>query len=111
MEMANLWKGFKDVNGQEVFLLFSDEYGIPHRPDTLTQFWNRFVNKHENELRRVRFHDLRHSSASLILSEGVNVKVVQKRLGHKNIQTTLNLYSHITEEDDKKASDIFDKFM
>lgn len=110
-EMANLWKGFEDINGKEVFLLFSDEYGIPHRPDTLTQFWNRFVERHKNELRRVRFHDLRHSSASLILSEGVNMKIVQKRLGHKDIQTTLNLYSHITEEDDKKASDVFDDFM
>jgi integrase len=39
------------------------------------------------------------------------MKVVQKRLGHKDIQTTLNLYSHVTEEDDKKASNVFDKFM
>jgi integrase len=70
MPRANLWEGFKDVNGQKVFLLFSNEYGIPRRPDTLTQFWNRFVERHKSELRRVRFHDLRHSSASLILMKG-----------------------------------------
>lgn len=64
LKMANLWKGFEDVNGQVVFLLFSDEYGVPNRADTLTQFWNRFVNR------------------------------------HKDIQSTLNLYSHITEEDE-----------
>lgn len=110
MEMANQWKGFKDIEGKKVTLLFSDEYGIPFRPDSVTQFWNRFMIRHP-EIKRIRFHDLRHSSASLILSEGVNMKVVQARLGHKNIKTTLNTYSHVTEKDDRKASDVFDSLL
>lgn len=115
MDMGPLWKGFKDIKGQEVFLLFSDEYGIPYRPDSITQFWNSFNNKHAGKIRRVRFHDLRHSSATIILSEdsrdGLTMKTVQKRLGHKDIKTTMSFYSHVTEEDDQKASDVFNQFL
>lgn len=110
MEMGNLWKGYQD-EGKDVVLLFSNEYGKPYRPDSVTQFWNRFTVKHEDKLRRVRFHDLRHSSATLLLSEGINMKVIQKRLGHKNIKTTLNLYSHISEKEDEKASNVFDDIL
>ncbi|RST59677.1 site-specific integrase [Siminovitchia terrae] len=109
MEMGTQWKGFKGRDSKKVMLLFSDECGIPFRPDSVTQFWNRFMIRHNDKIKRIRFHDLRHSSASLILSEGVNMKVVQKRLGHKNIKTTLNIYSHVTEKDDEEASNVFDQ--
>jgi len=62
------------------------------------------MDHNQDKIKWNRFHDLRHSSASLILSEGVNMKIVQKRLGHKYIRTTLNMYSHITTEDEQKAS-------
>ncbi|MCJ7839948.1 site-specific integrase [Lederbergia sp. NSJ-179] len=111
-EIGDLWKGFKDVKGQEVFLLFANEYGIPHRPDSITTFWNRFMNRFEGKIRRVRFHDLRHSSATIILTEGakkgITMKTVQKRLGHKDIKTTLNFYAHVAEDQDKEAGDIFE---
>lgn len=106
MEMGSLWKGFKDIHGEEVMLFVSDEYGQPYSPAAVTRFWGNFMKRNE-EIKRIRFQDLRHSSASLILSEGVNMKVLQKRLGHKNIKTTLNVYSHITEKDDEKASNVF----
>lgn len=115
MEMGPMWEGFKDINGQEVFLLFSNEYGKPYRPDSITKFWNRFNDRFKDKIRRVRFHDLRHSSATIILShesrDGLTMKTVQKRLGHKDIKTTMKFYSHITEEDDKRASDVFNQFL
>ncbi len=46
-------------------------------------------------LPRIRFHDLRHTSASLLLQQGVHPKVVQERLGHASIAMTLDIYSHI----------------
>ena len=46
---------------------------------------------------RVRFHDLRHSHATQLLSAGVHPKIAQERLGHSTITTTLDLYSHVTE--------------
>lgn len=109
-DMGDLWIGFKDQNKKDVFLLFGDEFGNPYRPDSVSQFWGRFMNRNKEKIKRIRFHDLRHSSASLILSEGVNMKIVQKRLGHKDIRTTLNMYSHITTEDEQKASDVFNVF-
>lgn len=108
-ELGPLWQGFTDVKGKRVTLLFGNELGYPLYPNSVTQLWGKFMKKHSDVIKRVRFQDLRHSSASLLLSEGVNMKVVQKRLGHKNIKTTMNIYSHITEKDDEKASDIFEK--
>jgi integrase len=46
-------------------------------------------------LRNIRFHDLRHTNATLLLEAGVHPKVVQERLGHSDIGTTLNIYSHV----------------
>lgn len=115
MEMGELWKGFKDISGNEVFLIFADEYGVPYRPDSISKFWKRFMKTYEGKIRRVRFHDLRHSSATIALSEGakkgITPRTIQKRLGHKDIKTTLKFYSHVTEEDDKKASEVFDKYL
>ncbi|MGE7545024.1 tyrosine-type recombinase/integrase [Sporosarcina newyorkensis] len=109
MEVGKLWKGFKDIHEEEVMLFVCNEYGVPFQPNAVTRFWGRFMDR--TELKRIRFQDLRHSSASLILSEGVNMKVLQKRLGHRNIKTTLNIYSHITEKDDEKASDVFNDLL
>ncbi|HLZ60768.1 MAG TPA: site-specific integrase, partial [Ktedonosporobacter sp.] len=44
----------------------------------------------------MRFHDLRHSAATILLEMGINIKVVQELLGHSNAQTTLNVYGHVT---------------
>lgn len=108
MEMRNLWKGFKDYNGKEVILCVSDEHGYPFQPNAYTRFWGRFMKR--TDIKKIRLYDLRHSSASSMLSEGVNMKVIQKRLGHKNIKTTLNTYSHVSTEDDEKAANVFEKY-
>ena len=46
-------------------------------------------------VKRIRIHDLRHSHASLLINEGVQPNIVQQRLGHENIETTLRTYSHM----------------
>lgn len=56
-----------------------------------------------NGLRRIRFHDLRHSCASLLYSNGVSMKEIQEWLGHSNISTTANIYTHL-EYNSKIAS-------
>jgi len=50
-------------------------------------------------LRRVRFHDLRHTFASLLIQQGANVKYIQSQLGHSSISITLDVYSHLFEGD------------
>lgn len=52
-----------------------------------------------------RLHDLRHTHATWLLEEGVNPKIVQERLGHASIETTLNIYSHVSMKEQRKAAD------
>ncbi|WP_290714638.1 tyrosine-type recombinase/integrase [Anaerotignum sp.] len=47
------------------------------------------------DLPRIRLHDLRHSHASMLIQMGVSPLLIQERLGHENIETTLNTYSHL----------------
>jgi len=56
-------------------------------------------------LPEIRFHDLRHTSASLMLLQGVHPKVVQERLGHSQISLTLDTYSHVMTGMDREAAD------
>lgn len=72
--------------------------------DDVTKWFNRFLKRHN--LKHMRFHDLRHTHATLLISSGVNMKTVSTRLGHSSINTTLNIYTHSLNEDDKKASEI-----
>jgi len=48
-----------------------------------------------NNMRKIRFHDLRHSCASLLLANGVSLKEIQEWLGHSNFSTTANIYAHL----------------
>ncbi len=57
---------------------------------------------------RIRFHDLRHTSATLLLAQGVHPKIVQERLGHANIAMTLDRYSHVTMDMQRDAADALD---
>ena len=59
-------------------------------------------------LRKVPFHDLRHTEAKLLLTEGVHPKVVQERLGHATIAITLDTFSHVVEEMQRKAANLLD---
>jgi integrase len=62
-------------------------------------------------LPRMRFHDLRHSAATLLMEQGVHAKVVQEMLGHTRISTTLDLYSHVTPTMQRQAADAFDAIL
>jgi integrase len=56
-------------------------------------------------LPRLRFHDLRHSAATLLLGRGVHPKIVSEMLGHSQIAITLDLYSHVTPTMQRQATD------
>ncbi len=64
-----------------------------------------------NNLPSIRFHDLRHSHASLLLSQKVSPKVISERLGHSNINITMDLYSHIYEATNVEVANNFDVFL
>ncbi|WP_254207978.1 tyrosine-type recombinase/integrase [Paenibacillus sp. AK121] len=55
---------------------------------------DRIVKEHP-DFHRIRFHDLRHTHATLLLKAGIHPKIVQERLGHSSINVTLDTYSHV----------------
>jgi len=67
--------------------------GTKMPPRSLSTVWTSLLEK--SDLPKIRFHDLRHTHASLMLKMGVNAKVVSERLGHSSIQITLDTYSHL----------------
>ncbi len=54
--------------------------------------------------KKIRFHDLRHTNATLLLKQGIDFKVIQNRLGHEDISTTINIYSHVDLQMQKEAT-------
>ena len=75
-------------------MVFCRSDGSPLRPDGVTRAFIRLAS--EVGILGVRFHDLRHTHASLLLGEGVHLKVVSERLGHSGIAITADLYSHVS---------------
>jgi integrase len=68
----------------------------------LSRDWRRFVLAHK--LPPVSFHALRHSHASALIASGVDPVTVSRRIGHANVSTTLNIYSHEFAETDAAAA-------
>lgn len=83
--------------------LFTQWNGDIMNPQTPTKWFSKFLDK--NNLKHRKFHSLRHTSATLLLYGGVNIKQVQGRLGHGNIETT-NKYLHYISEADEEASNV-----
>ena len=70
-----------------------NEIGDLIRPEYISSTFSSFLE--ENGMRKIRFHDLRHSCASLMLSNGVPMKQIQEWLGHSDFSTTANIYAHL----------------
>ena len=90
-----------DYTATEFIIVHPD--GKPIYPEYLSQMLTKLQIK--ADLPQCRFHDLRHLCASIMLMQGVNVKVAQERLGHKDISTTLNIYSHVLPSSAKEAAE------
>lgn len=89
------------------FLFYNHSTGRPLRPDSIYQRWVRFLARYK--IRHLKFHALRHTSATLLIKENVHIKVVQQRLRHKKYGTTADIYSHVLEESDDSAASTFKK--
>lgn len=73
--------------------VFVDESGGIIYPDNYTKKFHNFLK--DNGLEHIRLHDLRHSVASLLLANGIQIKQIQEWLGHSNFATTADIYSHL----------------
>lgn len=84
--------------------LFAHENGMPYQPKSLSEKWRSFHVRNK-DLRFIRFHDLRHTAATLLINKGVHAKIISNRLGHSKIGTTMNVYGHVIESADRSAAE------
>ena len=87
----------------ECDLVFTDEWGGPLGGARVTRRFQELLE--EAGLPRMRFHDLRHAAASLMLASGEQVRVVMQRLGHAQVSTTMDIYAHVLPEQDRSAAE------
>ena len=85
--------------------IFVDEVGNLIQPERISNGFDKPLKA--NGLRHIRFHDLRHSCASLLLKQGIPMKQIQKWLGHIDISTTSNIYAHL----DSASKNVFAETM
>lgn len=82
----------------ETWFVFGMKRPIP--PETIRRIFNAYCE--QAKVKQIRIHDFRHSHASLLINKGQNILAVAQRLGHSDIEQTLNTYSHLMPEEQKK---------
>jgi integrase len=101
MAAGPAWSGASE---REDDFVMTNEIGEPLAPKTITRWWSREVMR--LGLPVIRLHDARHTYATVAIVESNQTdKVISHRLGHSDIATTLRLYAHVREQDDRRAAD------
>jgi integrase len=91
-------------------LLFPNADGKPMDPDNMIK--RRFdpvISKAKIE--KIRFHDLRHTSVSMLIAKNVPVKYIQKQVGHTSIQVTMDRYGHLLPEVEQQGIDAINNIL
>jgi integrase len=94
---------------EEHGLVFSTVTGRPLDGTNMTHRFQRMLS--EAGISRRRFHDLRHSCATVLLAQGVPARVVMAILGHSQISVTMNTYSHVLPEMQRGAAELMEGFL
>lgn len=98
-----------NVHPKEKFIFIKETSFDPFRNSYTNEVLTKLCKRYG--LPRITVHGLRHSCASLLFAAGVDVKVVQKLLGHAHIETTMNIYTHVTTEQVEKTTDLLTDFL
>jgi site-specific recombinase XerD len=77
-------------------------------PDSITQWFHKFVQR--SGLPDIHVHSLRHTYASLMIADGTPLVVVSHNLGHAQVSTTSNIYSHVIASAEAQADQVFDRY-
>lgn len=77
------------------------------RDSTVTNKNVEYANK--ADLPHIRVHDFRHTHATLLVNEGINIQEIARRLGHSNVEITWNTYSHLYPREEERAVSVLDK--
>ena len=116
VSLGDQWKGCEGKNWQDNNYIFIQLNGKQMNISTPYQTFKDIIHKYNNtvedeslKLPDIPLHGLRHTSATVLISEDVDIRTVSARLGHAQTSTTMNIYAHSLKESDKKASDKLDK--
>lgn len=90
-------------------IVFTRNNGLPLRLAYLNEKLNILIKKHN--LHRITIHGLRHTHASLLFEAGASIKEVQERLGHSDIQMTMNIYTHVTDYMKEQTAEKFQRYI
>lgn len=114
--LGTKWEGQRGKNFDDNYIFIQTDSGLPMNLDTpyhklkkVIDRYNSTCTEEEERLPEIRFHDLRHVSASLLLAENVDIVTVSRRLGHAQVSTTLDVYAHAFEKKDVTASDTLER--
>ncbi|MET3846940.1 site-specific integrase [Paenibacillus sp. OAE614] len=99
-QAGDKWEGMNNH-----FFVFSTWNGKPYYHTVPGTWLRRFIKR--KKLKPIRFHDLRHTSATLLINQGIHAKTISSRLGHADIRTTMNIYGHALQSADKLAANAF----
>lgn len=89
--------------------VFTQWNGKPMHPDSVTGWFRKFIEK--NNLPQISIHSLRHTNASLMIANGVNLTTVSKRLGHATTATTTKIYAHAIKSADEAANETIENIL
>ena len=89
--------------------IMSDKNGKRLSMNTFEHWWGRF--RDDAGFRGLKFHELRHTHASLLIGSGTDVKTVQGRLGHSSADITMNIYAHALPKNDMQAAQVIDELI
>ena len=114
MELLKRWKEeqtefFRVLRVTPADYIMTADDGQPMHLDSPTDWLAKFAKRHN--LPPIHPHKFRHTQASLLISEGVDILTVSKRLGHAKVSTTLDIYSHALAKSDEKASETLDSLI
>lgn len=107
------WKGAESFEDTFIFIQsdgkMMDLNTIGQKFKSILKRYNALQEDEAYKLPEIRFHDLRHTSATLLIGSGCDIETVSRRLGHSKASVTLDIYAHPLPENDRKAADILEK--
>ncbi len=109
-ELGSAWEGFRGKEFHNNFIFIQDNgkgmsvYTPSKKFKDIINWYNEGVPE-EQKLPMIRFHDIRHTTATTLINQNVDIKTISHRLGHAQTSITLNVYGHFNSANDKTASD------
>lgn len=117
-KLGTQWTGYRGGDFDKNYIFIDQTNGslmnlhtASNKFKELIERYNKDVEDEDQKLPNIRLHDLRHTTATLLLANGSDIKTVSHRLGHSKTSVTLDVYSHFMEETDQTASDILESVL